>query len=152
MNGASDQAMSVVALLELAEGRLRCLNLRSMRTSRCLRVCGGGQYAPKSPNGTSSITSDLRTTNAARGRRSTASVPIVFVNVTDTVVRMHPKVRRVMIMWTGGADDRLRAILFGWPCGLLHKLFVATAIANDRAICRRFAIDACQQYDPVTIA
>ena len=57
-----------------------------------------------------------------------------------------------MIMWTDGADDRLRAILFGWPCGLLHKLFDEIAIANDRAICRQFAMDASQQYDPVTIA
>ena len=57
-----------------------------------------------------------------------------------------------MIMWTDGADGRLRAILFGWPCGLLHKLFGEIAIANDRAICRQFAMDASQQYDPVTIA
>src|SRR6266404_9497372 len=35
-------------------------------------------------------------------------------------------------MWTGGADDRLRAIFFGWPCGPHHKFLGEIAVAIDK--------------------
>ena len=59
-----------------------------------------------------------------------------------------------LIVCTGGADNRLRAIFFGWPCGLLHKLLGEIAVGHRQGNLSgiHLAMQTGQQYDAATVA
>src|SRR5258705_9096792 len=56
-------------------------------------------------------------------------------------------------MWTGGADDRLRAIFFGWPCGPLHKFLGEIVVGHRQGNLSgiHLPMQTSQLYDAVTI-